>query len=195
MNFTDIYRFANGLERKNTPFRALSERIVAFHPHVGEIALYPCKLDTSISLGHIVYDQDRTSPYNGTHDVAIICFSDELNRCWQRLVCTKELMHVFDGTQGRTNSRDRFITLLAELETAPRYEDASAMFKTERDALWKAILVLCPERLHRQYIKPGLTAEEIGDVAQSLRVPVQAVRAIASPYYQTALENLTGEVP
>jgi hypothetical protein len=183
------------LQTYTGPFRALSDQIVAHHPHVGEVALYPCKLDETISLGHIVYDQDRSSPYDGTFDVAIICFSQTLNRCWRRLVCTKELMHVFDGTQGRTSSRDRFVTLLRELETAPRYEDASPMFKTERDALWKSLLVLCPERLYAKHIRRDLTGNEIAAVADTLKIPVQAVRALMSPYYHVARENLTGEVP
>lgn len=195
MNFADLYRYVNAdLDARSVPFRALRERVCAFHPHVGGVETVPAPLNPEIAIGYMLYEEDRTSPYEDTFDVALIRYSDQLNRCWRRLVCSKELMHVFDRSVGRTNTRERFMMLLGELETGTLYEDASEMVKSERDALWMALLTLCPERLYKAYLRRAMSSDEIAAAANALKIPVQAVRAVMHPYYWTALETLTGEV-
>ena len=196
MNFTDLYRFANSIpDVPNIGFRALARKIELDHPHVGKIETWACDLDPEVSLGHMEYEIERTSPYDEPFDVAVIRFDRGLNRCWRRLVCTKEAMHIFDGRNARTNSRAKFLRLLSELETAPISSDASDMFKAERNALWMALVVLCPERLRALYLEGDDSDANILRIANILKIPKGAARAIRSPYYVEVLEKLTGEVP
>ena len=196
MNFTDLYRFSSALlPVRNIGFRTLARVIERDHPHVGKIETWACSLDPEISLGHMEYEIERTSPYEEPYDVAVIRFDRSMNRCWQRLVCTKELMHIFDGRNARTNSREKFVRLLDELETAPVSADASDMFKAERNALWMALLVLCPEGLRSSHLGGDDSDRNLLSIAESLKLPVSAVKAIRRPYYLEVLERFTGEVP
>lgn len=193
MNFSDLYHFANSeMTASRIGFKFLAERISSEHPDVARVQTWACDLDIEVSMGHIVYEDERTSPYNEAENVAVIRFARSLNRCWQRLVCTKELMHVFDSSGARTSNKERFIQLLSELETAPLSGDASEMFRSERSALWMALLVLCPARLRQVHVVGDDSDENILMIAHRLKVPVAAVRAIKRDYYNTALETLAG---
>jgi len=141
-------------------------------------------------MGHMVFEDQRTSPYDEAENVAVIRFASTLNRCWRRMVCTKELMHVFDSEKAQTGSKPKFIQLLNELETAPL--EASEMFNAERAAVWMALLVLCPLRLRNLHVTGDDSDENLLVIAHRLKVPVAAVRAIKGNYYMTALERLTG---
>lgn len=196
MNFTDLYRFAASLPlERNMGFRTLAKKIETDHPHVGKIETWACDLDARISMGHMEYEVERTSPYEEPYDVAVIRFDRSLNRCWQRLVCAKEMMHIFDGRNARTNSREKFQSLLSELETAPVSADASDMFKAERNALWMALIVLCPENLRSSHLGGDDSDANILRIATEVKLPISAVRAIRRPYYTEVLERFTGEVP
>lgn len=194
MNFADLYRYSNSLDTRVTPLHLLKERVVAFHPSVGEVEFFPCNLDEKVSRGHIAYILDRSSPYGEPYDVASIRFASVLNRCWRRFVCCKELMHVFDDSAQRVNSPDKLTTLLDELQTNPIRGDASPMYDSERDAEWMALLVLCPERLRNFYIRDYVSSPERDmEIANQLKVPRVLIRALMGDHYLRALEILTGE--
>ena len=195
MNFADLYRYVNTeLNGRNVSVRAITKRIEGYHPHVGRIETWACDLDTDVSLGHIEYETDRTGPYSEPFDVAVISYERSMNCCWRRLVCAKEIMHIFDSSSARANSEEKFRILLNELETAPLSSDASPMYQSERNALWMALLVLCPERLRAPCLNGDDGEENIMNIAQQLKIPVGGIRALRGKYYAAALEKLTGEV-
>ena len=68
--------------------------------------------------------------------------------------------------------------LARELETAPLSADASEMFRSERNALWMALLVLCPERLRIAHVHGDDSDDNIMRIAQTLKIPFASVRAI-----------------
>lgn len=194
MNFADLYRIADRIGKPATPVMELTRQVVASHPVIGEVRYHAVDLDIEISLGHIVFDKDRSSGYGEEFKVASIRVARELNRCWRRLVCCKELMHVFDGRTQRVNTKDRFIQLLSELESKPLAEDISDMYGSEQDAMWMAILVLCPMKRRNDFApdyKSGKLSKQ--DLAEKLKVPVQAINGIMGDYYPIALERLTGD--
>ncbi len=194
MNFADLYRYSNELDVVVTPLQLLKERVIAFHPNVGDVEFWACKLDQNISRGHMVYHLDRTSPYEEEYDVASIRYDQELNRCWRRFVCCKELMHVFDSSAQRVDSVDRVKILLDELQTNPLSEDESPMFTSERDAEWMALLALCPERIRNRYIDGYVSSPERDkEIATELKIPQVYIRALMGVHYLRALEILTGE--
>jgi len=196
MNFADLYRFANEeSDGRNVGFRSLADCVIDRHPRIGGVETWRVNLDPTISIGYMLYEEERTSPYEPPFDVAVIRFHDALNRCWSRFVCCKELMHVFDGHNARTDTAAKFAILLAELESTPLLRDASDMFRAENDAIWMAMLVMCPERIRKVLIKSdNHSDEELMTIAQTIKLPVQVVRAISKPYYFAALETLTGDI-
>ena len=172
--------------------RDVANRIVAHHAQIGEINFYAVELDGDISLGHMKYERDRSSPYDDEFTVANIRFDKTLNRCGRRYVSCKEMMHIFDTADEAVSSRERFIQLLNEFETLPMPKDISPMYLSELNAEWKALLILCPKRLRDKY-RGGWEANEVGysdlDIALKLKIPENLIRSIMSPYYETALQQ------
>lgn len=194
MNFADLYRFANELDSDYTPVEKLRHLVKKDHPTIHDVKFWACDLDQGVSLGHMVLELDRSSPYDDPFIVASVRFDRGLDRSQRRFVCCKELMHVFDKTLERTSNRDLFLKLMDELENNPIAVDRSPMFESERNAEWMAILALCPQRLRARYLPPFL-AERMSarDVAKALRLPENYVKAIMGDGYLRILEALTGE--
>lgn len=164
---------------------------------VGQDQIYfaAVDLDPNISLGHIKQWRDTlTSPYAESQWITEIRYSEELNDCHRRYVCCKELMHVFDTPEERTNSPIKFETLLSELETQPLAKDASPMFFSENKTQWMALAVLCPMPV-RDYFLPQWRSGEKSDyeVALELRIPEVLIKGLMSENYDRAVEILTTE--
>jgi hypothetical protein len=68
------------------------------------------------------------------------------------------------------------------------------MYRSERSALWMALLALCPERLRPSCLHGDDGDANIMKIALDLKIPVNAIRAVRGKYYTVALESLTGEV-
>lgn len=171
--------------------RQLADHIVTDHHPIEQVDFWPVDLDPNISLGHMVLERDRSSAYGEAFTIANIRFDRRQNRCWSRYICCKELMHVFDDEEERVSTRERFFTLMSQLQAPPRQPDTSPMYASERDAEWMALLVLCPERL-RNHWHPRWVAKDVPDydVALSLRIPEIFIENIMGDYYQVALEAL-----
>lgn len=187
MQFADLYNHANGSPGPMIAVRALADHVGAHHKEVGEVNFWPVDLDTSISLGHILYEYDRSTAYGDEYKIANIRYERSLNRCWRRFVCCKELMHVFDAEDQRADSREKFIKLLDDLETAPLPGERTPIYESEFLAQWMAYIVLCPESVRAKY-KPAWDNKDLTDydVALVLRVPEGTVRNIMGPMYEVA---------
>jgi hypothetical protein len=193
MLFSDLYKYANDLPDDVISVKKLAVHIEAHHPDIGEVNFWPVVLDAQISLGHMVYERARSSAYGAAFTVANVRYDKNQNRCWRRFICCKELMHVFDDANERVDSREKFLQLMKELESRPLKDDISAMFSSEMNAEWMALLVLCPKRLRDKW-RPTWADKTLSDydVALKLKVPEAYVFALMDDYYDAALKTLTG---
>ncbi|RZJ16710.1 MAG: hypothetical protein EON91_12050 [Brevundimonas sp.] len=194
MHFSELYEYANGLDEPFVQLDLLVKRIIAHHPHIGDVNYYPVDVNPDIMIAHMLYERDRSSPYEEDFTVANIRYWQGLDHppYWlRRWVCCKELMHVFDTADEKTNTRERFVQLLDELTSNRILEDASPMFASEGEAMWMALAVLCPAKLRAQH-RPRWIAREVTDydVALALKLPEALVPSIMSDYYDVALERL-----
>lgn len=192
MLFSELYKFANGLTGDFVSVEELKKFIIQKHPEIEKVNFWPVELDPNISLGHMIYERERSSPYDAPFKVASIRFERKQNRCWARFICCKELMHVFDNAPQSVTSREKFLQLMGELQNRPLEADMSEMFKSELNAEWMALVVLCPERL-REALRPRWEKKELVDydVALQLRIPEIFVRGLMGPSYQLAKNALT----
>lgn len=194
MNFADLYRISNSATSPHTAFRFLAETVKAHHPRVGDVETWKCELDENVSFAHMTYEPDRSSAYAESYDVAVIRFAGTLNRCWRRAACTKELMHVFDDSAAQASDGGRFLILLKQLEAKSLLPgDATAMFHSELNAEWMAVLTLCPQRLRAQFEPEYNKTIDDMYIANKLKIPKIMVPALMGDYYWRALERLTGE--
>ena len=195
MNFADLYRHSNAAPEPHRSFWFLVNAVKAHHPRIGDVEAWACDLNEDASLAHMTYESERSSPYGEPYDVAVIRFSRTLNRCWRRAAVTKELMHVFDDSAAQASDGGRFLILLKQLEAKALLPgDESAMFHSERNAEWMALIALCPPCLREKY-EADYVSNKIDDmhIAQKLKIPKMMIRALMGDYYWRALELLTGE--
>ena len=102
----------------------------------------------------------------------VIVLSDKLkeNKCWQRFIYTKELMHMFDSDEDSMSISDEFVELLSDLST-PTQEICS---QTQSDfrGFWMALACLCPENI-RLELEGKRNAKEVTDyeIALTLKLP------------------------
>ncbi len=96
---------------------------------------------------------------------------------YRRFVFTKELMHVFDTPDEKTDTAEKFdrqIDKFGNPDAKP-----SEGFRSEAKAFWRALGVLCPESKRLEY-KSELDADKVSIevVAASLRLPTGFVREL-----------------
>lgn len=192
MRFADIYQFASSFQQPIIKVGALADHITRHHPGIGEVTFTKAPLDESVTLGYVRLDTDRSSPYEESFRNLRIRYAETLNYCWRRFVCCKELMHAFDTEAEKTNTREKFIKLMKQLETDPLPDDRSPMLSSENNTMWMALVVLCPKHL-RDQTRVKWKAQELTDydVALEYRVPEAFVKpGLMSDYYDQALDAL-----
>ena len=192
MSFAELYKFADTLAQFPVRLEGVLDSEVKRLTSQDELYYVPVELDPEISLGHIkqyripalVYDDDPSW-------VTEIRYHLELNICWQRFVCCKELMHCFDNNLERVNDPEKFEQLLSEIEAPLPTDESSPMYKTEVRTLWMAVAVLCPEKL-RSYFKAKWEADEMSayEIALQLRVPDAIIRPIMRNSYDRMIPFL-----
>lgn len=206
MSFLHLYKFAEELaasranlpaeqgERKHlVPVKAI-EAAILDREYAVEVEIWPVDIDEDVSLGHVLITDTKQERYEDDGGLkAEIRFSRKLNTCWGRFVCCKEMMHLFDGPNEVTDTKEKFIRLLKEIEARPI--DRSAALTSEFRAEWMALLVLCPKPERDKY-KALYEGNAIGryDVAWHFRVPQEFVPALMSEYYETAHQTLIADL-
>ncbi len=194
MSFAELYAYAEGLNQ--VPIRVETDLVPKVKTLAGQDDVFftPVELDTEISFGHIKQYRMSTGVYAEPRWVTDIRYAKTLNICWRRYVGCKELMHVFDMQEERSDSAAKFNKLLDELESTPLLEDASQMFLSENRTKWKALAVLCPLPI-RQNILDRRAAGELADpyeIALELRVPQAVVGTILGETFERVLNGLIG---
>lgn len=125
----------------------------------------------------------------GTH---VIVTRRGENTCWERFIYTKELMHLFDKSSELTASGQHFDDLLSDF--LGNTVVSSPQMGSEIKCFWRAMAVLCPEKLRQEYIK-SYNNKEINhyDVALALRMPEQYVPLYFTDRYKGTIDSLLSE--
>jgi len=192
MSFSELYNFANSLGEYPILLEGVLDAQVKELTSQDELYYVPVELDPEVSPGHIKQYRIPNLVYDGDPNwVTEIRFHKELNECWRRYVCCKELMHCFDATAESVDNHEKFVQLLDEIETPLPNDQSSPMYKTESRTLWMAIAVLCPETLRTHFKErwevKNMTAYEI---ALELRVPEVIITAIMGSSYDRIIPFL-----
>jgi hypothetical protein len=102
---------------------------------------------------------------------------------WRRFIYTKELMHVFDTAEEKTDNRDKFDKQIQRLKDANA--EMTPHYKAEVRAYWRALGALCLEKKRLEY-KAQLAKDEISweVVSASLSLPVAVIRWMMGDNYE-----------
>lgn len=115
--------------------------------------------------------------------------SPTCNRCMERFVTVKEMMHLFDTEAEYCDTGAEFDNLIDQfqLTTSERTE----AFNSEIACFWRALALLCPEneRLVFKEQKESGTIDDYG-IALKLRIPEQYVHNLFKEGYEVFIERL-----
>lgn len=130
-------------------------------------------LDESAVRGFYV-EGPQGQPVPLRENESLIVLARSLTKDWRRFVYTKELMHVFDEPEEKTDTPEKFDKHLDHFgDPSP---ESNAQYRAEAKAFWRALAVLCPEkyRLEQEVLfKANQTSLDV--VAARLKIPSQYV--------------------
>lgn len=168
------------------------EEVVAILVELGckdEIRFYDVAADpTKI---HGAFDQFIYHPgvYADPQFVALIPYNSSDPTEWQRLVCCKEMMHLFDSELERTDSVDEVPSFLDKLLGPMSTEDfglADFMAIKDKVATYQCLPLLMPRaalQAARQAVESGQkTPQEIADWA---KIPLLFVNLMLAEHWET----------
>lgn len=122
--------------------------------------------------------------------VPMILVARDLNRCWERFVYVKELMHLFDTALEKVSTAPEFEQLVLAMNTPPPGERLESV-NSEIMAFWMALGCLCPENL-RQEMQRRRELLELTDleIATALRIPEQHIPRLFAADFKRIMHTL-----
>lgn len=193
MLFRDLYKIVSEeIAEPHVRFGFLKRVINMHHAGVGEVKVWAVKYPIPNHQAHyILLGKDRTSPYEEEFDIAEIRYCEALDQHPEmlRFALTKELMHVFDSEEEKTDTREKFIKLAREIQNQPLPKDASAMFNAELGTKWMAVVILCPKPFRDMFLRDYLAGNLQGfEIAERLRLPEWLIPHVMDDYYEVAFD-------
>lgn len=191
MSFSKLYNYVETLT--SVPIRIeglVDSKILQLTPH-DKIWYVPVELDEKVSLGHYKSYRGLAPPYTAGDLIAEVRYSNQLNDCWKRFVCCKELMHLFDRPDEKVDNPAKYQVLLNELASNPIWTVASPSWRSESIAEWMAMAILCPRPI-RNFYKQKLADGEMTEngVAFALRLPQHYIQDVMNEGYDITLDFL-----
>jgi hypothetical protein len=156
-----------------------------------EIQIVPAKIDSQILLGmHRFYK--NTDPDGSSKRILQVYYSDELeaDQPLKRLVCCKELLHVFDGDP-HTAQTEKAVSSLLDQIVVPPSSGMAASTKSDNNGMLFALMVLLP-RDALDVIIPAYQANKLNveDLAQLAGIPENYARLGLSPIWKDIVESI-----
>lgn len=146
-------------------------------------------VDTGVFRGLWLTPQNVEHPLVKQMGCHIIILARGMNHCWERFVYVKELMHVFDEENAKSNNPELFESLIDEFVAAN--VTPSKQMLSEFASFWRALGVLCPEALREQFERERQELKiDDYEIALRLKIPQQYVPRLFEPRYKTWLERL-----
>lgn len=155
-----------------------------------KILFYKTDLDTNILKGSISR-YINSKPYDTDPErVSIIQYSKKLSNCWARLVCCKEMMHIFDSRECNTFTLEEINNLTFKLCT-PLSGNSDKAVIADHIAVIPALMALAPIKIIDQ-LKESYKNEikTDYDIASFFRIPQFWVPFIMSDQYKDLAESI-----
>jgi hypothetical protein len=168
----------------------IRDKILALNG-INRLRVMVTTLDTTQCRGFYLSAQNTNHQFVQQHGAHVIVLARGLNRCWQRMVFVKELMHIFDKPLEATDTGDKFETSLSEMMD-PRSSEIIPQTTSEINCFWMALAALCPEEkrieLQKDYHKGKI--DEYG-IALKFKIPQLYVKnRLFHPKYREHIDKL-----
>ena len=154
------------------------------------------EMDSDIVRGFLHRYTIHSAPYAEPTLCSDIYYAKNLDDDWARLVCVKELVHIFDSTRTIVKTGDDVVQLIEQLsmpfdiDTLP---DTDIKSISDRIGMIVALALLLP-RDARDLLRPKYEASEITDEEISLaaRLPVRFVKIVMLPHFEEIVDSFIG---
>lgn len=198
MLFKDLVAHVIVHDKPAVSFDFLRQKINLHHSGVGSINVWAVKYPTpNRQAFYKLLGTDRTSAYDEEFVEAEIRYCQELDDSprERRYALTKELTHVFDSEDERANTKEKFKTLLREIQNQPVPTDASPMYQADINTRWKAAILLCPKKYRDEYkAKYDVGDMEVYEIAENFMVPEWIVPFVMDDYYDHIYRSFVTDI-
>lgn len=172
MPYNDLLGWAN--QKTSLPIKVDDIKVWFLNNRLQErICFIKAQIDSTILRGYITQYTTRNAVYcNDTERCSDIYYSSELNICWERFVCCKEMLHIFDLKNEMASNKGDVKKLLTDITSPlpPDHKNISLQLITEHICEFITIEVLFPKSLRDKispYYENGkLSAYEIALLAR-----------------------------
>ena len=159
-----------------------------------EITLVPMDVPPQHLLGMLVRYRE-SGLYGNTKNCALVFYNENVSRDVQRLVCCKELMHLFDNQSALTNSRDDFYALIDGVIDLSKALNgplgAAPQSILDHLALVMGLAVLFPHEIRDDVIAAhNASRMSVGDIAEEFDIPAQYVPFLLTKEWDSLRETL-----
>lgn len=149
---------------------------------VDALTFKPVALNTATLLGVCYRYMYQPSPYSSEEDRVDILYAESLDSSGQRLVVTKELIHILDNGLHSVANPDEVDELVRRMARRPDLRESPFMpERNDRFALAQALGILFPYAA-RELIKPkyddGLVSDEM--IARRAGIPEEFIDYLMS---------------
>lgn len=150
-------------------------------------------VDTQKIWGAIYQYTTHSSPYAQPDLHTIIAYNTDLPVPWQRVVCCKELVHIFDRKEERTNTPEHVVELAEKILGPMSSEDfgfGDVMALKDKIALYQSLPLLFSNAARDaaiSAISAGRKTEK--SVAEAAALPVSLVKLMLSDEWPAIAEE------
>lgn len=161
---------------------------------VQRIKIIPWNMDPDELQGVFYQYEYIPAPYAQPELLTTICYSDQMELPWQRVVCCKEMIHIFDDEIGKTDTAEDVDGLLEKILGPLSTEDYGIVdFQATLDklALYQCLALLFPAAARQD----ALTAiergtETVNSVSKQANLPTSLTALILQDDWPRIVENL-----
>ena len=194
MKFNRFIERLHSTNSQDVPFNESLRVINECHEGIGDIRVWAIPFDSDRRDAFFRrVELERTSVYGNEFWNVEIRYSDTLDdhpreRRW---ALTKELMHVFDGSDAWASSREAFKRLIRDIQNEPLPTAQSPAYRADLATRWKALIALCPLD-QRNKLAKGYEDGVIEDyeIASVFGVPLWLASVIVDPMFIEARTQL-----
>ena len=161
-----------------------------------QITFNEVEINSGIVRGFLHRYSIHSVPYADPTLCSDIYYAKDLENDWARLVCVKELVHIFDSTRIIVKTRDDVVRLVEQLSMPLDIDSANESdikSISDRTGMIIALALLLPKGV-RDLLRPKYEASEITEEEISLAacLPLRFVKVLMLPNIDNIVNSIIG---
>jgi len=146
-------------------------------------------LDTEVLRGTFYQWTERATLYGEPQLVTLVIYPENINICWQRLICAKEMVHVCDQQIAKTVDIEAIVKLAEKLlgpSKAEATDVTDVMALVDKLAQFQALDLLFPKAARAvAKLKLADNSKTLLEIAEWAKIPQQYVELALTDQWET----------